>query len=290
MTDYAFEIVTDSCSNLSEELYEKYGLHVIPLVYVIGGEEKLGYVKGEKQELKKYYDMMREKVPMTTSCAPREECEKIFVKILSAGKDLLYVGFSSALSVNFDMISGLLGELKEKYPERKILAVDSLTGSLGEGAVAVYAATLRENGETIEATKEKTDKDKRKLFSLFTVENLAYLYRGGRLKKTAFLIASTLNIKPVIRADENGKLVAVGKVFGRKNSLSNLAQRVADNIADPENATLYIAHADCPDDAEFLISKIKEKTDIKNTVVNYIDLVMGIHCGPGTVAAFFFGK
>ena len=290
MTDYEFEIVTDSCSSLSEEITEKYGLYTIPLVYRVNGEEKLGYVKGETPDLKKFYDSMRDKTPMTTSCAPREECEKIFEEVLSAGKDLLYVGFSSALSVNFDMISGILAEFKEKYPERKIIAVDTHTGSLGEGALVIFAANLRENGENIESVAEKTENGKQKLVSLFTVENLAYLYRGGRLKKTTFLIASTLNIKPIIRADENGKLVPVGKVFGRKISLSNLAQRVADNIADAENATLYVAHADCPDDAEFLISKIKEKINVSNTVINYIDVVMGVHCGPGTVAVFFFGK
>ena len=290
MTDYTFEIVTDSCANLPDELTEKYSLHTIPLIYIVDGKENLGFVKGEKTELKKYYDMMREKVPMTTSCAPREECEKIFEEVLSAGKDLLYVGFSSALSVNFNMISGILEEFKQKYPERKIYAADTLTGSLGEGALVLSAAEKREEGKSLEEVSEFIKENVPKLCSLFTVENLAYLYRGGRLKKTTYLLASTLNIKPVIHADDDGKLVPVGKVFGRKMSLANLAQRVAENMTDPQNGTLYIAHADCIDDVDFLISKIKEKADVKNIVINYIDLVMGVHCGPGAMAVFFYGN
>lgn len=289
MAERKFEIVTDTCADVTDELNEKYGIHTIPLVYVVNGEEKLSYVKGEENDVKKYFDMMREKVTMTTSCSPREECEKVFEEVLSAGKDLLHIGFSSALSVNYNMTAGILEEMKQKYPDRKIYTVDSLTGSLGEGALVLAAAEKRESGEEIEAVHAFAEQAKTKICSLFTVENLAYLYRGGRLKKTAFLIASTLNIKPIIHADNEGKLVPIGKVFGRKMSLSNLAQRIAAEMTDPENGTLYIAHGDCIEDVEFLISKIKEKIPVKNIVINYIDLVMGVHCGPDTVAVFFFG-
>ncbi len=290
MTAYDYEIVTDSSANLTDELIDEYGIRIIPLVYIIGGKEMLSYVKGEKQDLKKYYDLMREKVPMTTSCVSRENCDKTFREILDAGKDLLYIGFSSALSATYENAKTTLEELKSAYPERKILYVDSLGASLGQGRLVTYACEKREAGENIEAVCKWVEDNRNKLVHLFTVENLAYLYRGGRVKKSAYLLASTFNIKPVMHVDDCGRLVPVGKVFGRKTSLADIAKRAAELIVEPENQTIYISHGDCLGDVEYLISEIKKRMTVKDIVVNYVDLVVGTHSGPGTVALFFLGK
>ena len=290
MTQHNFEIVTDSSANLTDELIDRYGIHIIPLVYIVNGEEKLSYVKGEKTDLKKYYGMMREKVPMTTSCASRENCERVFEEILGSGKDLLYIGFSSALSATFDNAKATLNELTKKYKERKIFYVDSLGASMGEGRLVTYAAERREDGESIDDVCAWVEDNKNKLAHLFTVENLAYLYRGGRVKKSAYLLASTLNIKPVMHVDDMGRLIPIGKVFGRKKSLADIANRLAELIVEPEKQTIYISHGDCIEDVEFLISQIKERVTVKDFVINYVDLVVGTHSGPGTVAVFFLGK
>ena len=290
MTEYAFEIVTDSSANLTDELIDKYGIHIIPLVYIVNGEEKLSYVKGEKTDLKKYYGMMREKVPMTTSCASRENCERVFREILDAGKDLLYIGFSSALSATFDNAKATLDELKISYPDRKIYYVDSLGASMGQGRLVTYACERRENGESAEEVRTWVQDNRNKLVHLFTVDSLSYLYRGGRVKKSAYLLATTLNIKPVMHVDDEGRLIPIGKVFGRKTSLTDIAKRAAELIVEPENQTIYISHGDCIDDAEYLIAEIKKRVPIKDVVVNYVDLVVGTHSGPGTVALFFLGK
>ena len=205
---------------------------------------------------------MREKVPMTTSCVSRENCDKVFSEILRAGKDVLYIGFSSALSATYEVAAKSLEDLKTEFPERKIYYIDSLSASLGQGRLVTYAAERRQSGENIEQVCKWVENNKLKLNHLFTVDNLSYLYRGGRVKKSAYLLASTLNIKPVMHMDDEGRLTPIGKVFGRKTSLTNLAQRTAEAITNPENQTIYISHGDCIEDVEFLIAKLKEKVII----------------------------
>ena len=290
MSNYSFEIVTDTCSNLSDELIERYEINIIPMIYIVNGEERLSYVKTEKTDLQKYYDMLRAKVPMTTSCIPRETCDEVFDGILSSGKDLIYMGFSSALSATCENARASLTDLQKKYPERKIYCIDTLSASLGQGRLVTYAAEHRESGEDIDTVAKWAEDNKKKIIHLFTVDTLSYLYRGGRVKKTSYLLASTFNIKPIMHVDDEGRLTAIGKVIGRKKSLDDLARRTAEEIVDPEKQTIYIGHGDCIEDVEFLISRLNERVKVKDIVVNYIDLVVGTHSGPGTVAIFFLGE
>lgn len=286
-----FEIVTDSCSNLSNELINQYNIHMIPMIYIVDGKERLSYSKDADIDLKSYYNMMRNKVPMSTSCVTKISCEEIFEPILKGGKDLLYIGFSSALSATFSVGDKLLQELKVKYPERKILAVDSLGASLGQGLLVTSVAKLRdEQNMDIFSAYDWAQDNKYKLCHLFTVDTLAYLYKGGRVKKSAYLLASTLNIKPVLNVDNGGNLCATGKVFGRKGALTNLVNRLTETIVNPEEQTIYIGHGDCIEDVEFVITKIKEKVKVKGFYINYIDLVIGTHSGPGTIAIFYYAN
>lgn len=290
MSSYSFEIVTDTCSNLSDELIRRYEINIIPMIYIVNGEEHLSYVETEKTDLKKYYDLLREKVPMSTSCITRENCDNVFDAILASGKDMIYMGFSSALSATYENARASLDDLQKKYPERKIYCIDTLCASLGQGRLVTYAAERRENGEDIDAVAKWAEENKKRLIHLFTVDTLSYLYRGGRVKKTAYLLASTFNIKPIMHVDDEGRLTAIGKVIGRKKSLDDLARRTTEAIVEPEKQTIYIGHGDCIEDVEFLISKLKERVKVKDIVVNYIDLVVGTHSGPGTVAVFFLGE
>jgi DegV family protein with EDD domain len=233
---------------------------------------------------------MREKVPMSTSCLSRENCEKTFGAVLDEGKDLVYIGFSSALSASYSIASGVLDELKVKYPDRKIYCCDSRSASLGQGRLVISAAEKRENGQGAAEVFDWVEANKLRLCHVFTVETLSYLYRGGRVKKTAYLLANTLNIKPVMFVDDEGRLTPSDKVFGRKKSLNALAQRCADTIVDPQNQTIYISHGDCIDDVDYLIARLKEHFPVVDPVINYVDLVIGTHSGPGTVALFYYGE
>jgi DegV family protein with EDD domain len=288
MTEFSYGIVTDSCANLPDALYAEYGVRVIPLVYIVDGREHLSYSKVSETNLKQYYDLMRKKVPMSTSCVSRENCEAVFTEILDAGKDVLYIGFSSALSATYDVASKVLEELKPRYPERKLIAVDSLSASLGQGLIVVGAAKRRAAGEGIEAVAQWTRDNRLKTAHFFTVDTLSYLYKGGRLKKSAYLLATALNIKPVMRVNDTGHLEAIGKTLGRKLSLNALAKHIAEGIEISGNDALFIGHGDCIGDVEYLVGKVRERVTVRDPVVNYIDLVIGTHAGPGTVAAFCF--
>ncbi|MDR1092751.1 MAG: DegV family protein [Clostridiales bacterium] len=288
MKGFSYMIVTDSCANLPDALFAEYGIRVIPLVYIVDGRERLSYSKDSETNLKQYYDLMRKKVPMSTSCVSRENCEAAFTEILDAGKDVLYIGFSSALSATYDVASKVLEELKPRYPERKLIAVDSLSACLGQGMLVVEAAKRRAAGDGVEAAAEWARGNRLKAAHFFTVDTLAYLYKGGRLKKSAYLLATALNIKPVMRVNDTGHLEAIGKALGRKLSLNALAKHIAEGIEISGNDALYIGHGDCIGDVEYLIGKIRERVSVKDPIVNYVDLVIGVHSGPGTVAAFCF--
>lgn len=288
MTDYV--IVTDSSANLTNELIDSYGVRVLSLVYIMDGKEYLSYEKGVEPALKSVYEKMREKTPVSTSCINADVCYAEFTKVLDEGKDLYYLGFSSGLSNSFDVAKTVLEDLKTKYPDRKILYTDSLNASLGQGLMVIYAVRKKQEGYTIEQLCDWMNENKLMFCQLFTVDSLSYLYRGGRLKKSSYVLASTLNIKPVMHMDLQGKLTSIGKVFGRKKALSNLVERMKTSIVDPEQQTICISHGDCISDVEYLIAKINETVKVKEIIVNYVDLVIGAHSGPGTVALFFFGK
>jgi DegV family protein with EDD domain len=290
MAQFDFEIVTDSSANLPDELIDKYGIPIIPLVYIVDGKESLSYYKTSVNDMKKYYTLMREKIPCSTSCASRGNCEGIFEQILSGGKDVLYIGFDSALSATYGVVEGVLRDVAAKYPDRKALAIDTLSAALGQGQLVISAVKLRDGGKTIDEIYAWLQANILKSCHLFTVDTLTYLYKGGRVKPSAYLLASVLNIKPIMHVSDDGHLTPIGKVFGRKASLVKLAALTAEKIVDPENQTIYISHGDCFDDVEFFMTKLKEKIKVKGFVINCLDLVIGVHAGPGTVAIFFYGE
>ncbi len=286
----SFEIFTDSSANLSDEIIAKYNLNIVSLVFRVDGEEYVSYEKGKVTDLQQYYIMLREKKLITTSCCNASEFIRAFEEKLEKGIDILYVGFSSGISATYQ--SGLLAieELKEKYPDRKIISVDTLAASLGEGLLVYHACMLKEEGKSIEEIAGWLESNKLNLAHWFTVDDLFYLYRGGRVSKSSYVIGNFAKIKPILHVDNAGKLIPMAKVIGRKKSLIHLAERLAESIINPEEQIVTISHGDCLEDVEFLIKKIKEKVTVKEFVVNIIDPVVGAHSGPGTVALFFMAK
>lgn len=290
MENRKYRIVTDSSANLTDELIDKYDIGIASLVFYSGNKEFTSYVKGVKTDLKQFYDMLRKKDALTTSCVNEATFIEVFKPTLQEGLDILYIGFSSALSATYISGEKAAAALRKKYPERKIITVNTLGASLGEGLLVLYAARMKEAGASMKEVQNWLEQNRLKLCHYFTVDDLFFLFRGGRVKKTSYLIANLVNIKPIMHMDDYGRLIPIGKVMGRKKSLNTIAEMVIRDIVDPEDQTICVSHGDCIEDVEYLKEKIEEKIKVKEWVINYVDPVVGAHSGPGTVAIFFLGN
>lgn len=290
MENRKYRIVTDSSANLTDELIDKYDIGIASLVFYSGNKEFTSYVKGVKTDLKQFYDMLRKKDALITSCVNEATFIEVFEPTLQEGLDILYIGFSSALSATYISGEKAAAALRKKYPERKIITVNTLGASLGEGLLVLYAARMKEAGASMKEVQNWLEQNRLKLCHYFTVDDLFFLFRGGRVKKTSYLIANLVNIKPIMHMDDYGRLIPIGKVMGRKKSLNTIAEMVIRDIVDPEDQTICVSHGDCIEDVEYLKEKIEEKIKVKEWVINYVDPVVGAHSGPGTVAIFFLGN
>lgn len=269
----SFEIVTDSSCNLPEDIIDRYGLHILSLRFLVGGKEYYSYTKGEITDLAQFYTMMRNKEEITTSQISSDICTRLFESLLQDGKDVLYIGFSSALSGTYQVGYLALEELKKKYPERKIYAVDTLGASLGEGLLVYHAANLREDGKSIEEVNDWLLENRLHLCHWFTVDDLFFLQRGGRVSGTVAIFGTLLNVKPVMHMDNEGRLIFVTKVRGRKRSLDALVERLDQTAINPSEQSIFITHGDCLEDAQYVAKKIEEKYHPKEIVINWVDPV-----------------
>ncbi len=283
-----YEIFTDSSANLTDEMIGKLNLNMVSLVYFMEGEQQFSYIKGRDndQDLKNVYTSLREKKEITTSCINQTVFEEAFEPTLKQGKDILYIGFSSGLSATYQSSVLAAKALMEKYPERKIITVDTRAASLGQGLLVYYACLEKEKGKTMEEVESWLENNKFHLAHWFTVEDLYWLFKGGRVSKTAYLIGNFAKIKPVLHMDNDGHLIPMEKVIGRKKSLITLADKVAKTIVNPEEQMIFISHGDCQEDVDYLIEKVKERITVKGFYTNYVDSVIGSHSGPGTMAIF----
>ena len=285
-----FEIVTDSCCNLVEDMIDEFGLHILPLTFMVDGEDAVyqSYLKGEKTDLKQFYTMMREGKVFKTSLPNLAESEALFRSILDKGHDLIYLAFSSGLSGTFQALSLMCSQLQEEYPDRKIYAVDTLAASGGQGLLVWYAVQHARAGETIDQVRDWVEENKLHLAHWFTVDDLMFLFRGGRVSKTAAWAGTLLNIKPVLHVDNEGHLIPMEKVRGRKKSLNALVDHMEKSAVQPvSDQMVFITHGDCLEEAEYVAEKVKERFGVKEVVINYVDPVIGSHSGPGTMALFF---
>ncbi len=285
-----FEIVTDSCCNLLEDMIDDFGIHVLPLTFMVDGEDEVyqSYLKGERTDLKQFYTMMREGKVFKTSLPNLAESEALFRELLGSGRDVLYIAFSSGLSGTYQALSLMAAQLQEEFPERKIHVVDSLAASGGQGLLVWYAVQHARAGESIDQVRDWLEENKLHLAHWFTVDDLMFLFRGGRVSKTAAWAGTLFNIKPVLHVDDEGHLIPMEKVRGRKKSLNALIDHMEKSANKPiSDQMVFITHGDCIEDAEYVAAKIKERFGVKDVVINYVDPVIGAHSGPGTMALFF---
>lgn len=283
-----FEIVTDSSCNLVEDMIDEFGLHILPLTFMVDGEQYQSYLKGERTDLKQFYTMMREGKVITTSLPNLAESEDLLRGLLDAGRDVLYIGFSSGLSGTYQAIDLLLKDLAAQYPERTVRSVDTLAASGGQGLLVWYAAQKARAGASLEEVYTWLEENKLHLAHWFTVDDLMFLWRGGRVSKTSAWAGTILNIKPVMHVDDEGHLIPLEKVRGRKKSLIALVDHMDGSAIRPvEDQMVFITHGDCIEDAEFVADLVRSRFGVRDVVINYVDPVIGAHSGPGTMALFF---
>ena len=289
----SFELVTDSCCNLAEETIDRYGLHVLPLTFMADGEDTVyqSYLKGEKTDLSRFYKMMRDGKVFRTSLPNLSNTEALFRSLLDAGRDILYLGFSSGLSGTYEATELLAKQLRGEYPDRKIYTVDTLAASGGQGLLVWHACQHAEAGEGIDAVRDWVEGNKLRLAHWFTVDDLMFLWRGGRVSKTSAWAGTLLNIKPVLHVDDEGHLIPMEKVRGRKKSLTALLNHMEKTGTQPlADQMVFITHGDCLEEAQWLEQQIRERFGVRDIVVNCIDPVIGAHSGPGTMALFFLAS
>lgn len=285
-----FEIVTDSSANLTEEQIDRFDLHILTLTVMIEDKEYAGYTKGQKTDLRPIYNLMREKKKVVTSATSPGICRDMFEEMLKEGKDILYIGFSSGLSATYGTASAQLMDLKAQYPERIVMHIDTLSAAMGEGLLVYKAAQMREQGKTMQEVFDFVEATKLHVCHWVTVDDLFHLKRGGRLPAATAIIGSMLGIKPLIHVNNEGKLVPMGKVKGRRAALDELVKKLEETAIDPKEETIFISHGDCEEDAQYVADKIKARYGTEDIVLNCLEPVVGGHAGPGTVALFFIGS
>lgn len=290
---YSFEIVTDSCCNLPEDIIDECGLHILPMTFMAEGEPTVyqSYLKGERTDLSQFYRMMREGKVFKTSLPNLGDTKALLCSLLDAGRDVLYLGFSSGLSGTYEAVNNIISEVRGDYPERTILAVDTLAASGGQGLLVWHAAQRAQAGEGIKEVRDWVEANKLNLAHWFTVDDLMFLFRGGRVSRTSAWAGSLLNIKPVLHVDDEGHLIAMEKVRGRKKSLNALLDHMAASAREAiDTQMVFLFHGDCADEADYLARRLKDDFGVQRLVVNYIDPVIGAHSGPGTMALFFLAN
>ena len=284
------KIVTDSCSDLGKDIREKYDILYAKMNTVYKGEETPASLDWESYSPKELYDIMRKGERVLTTQVPVEEFKKVFTNILEEGNDIVYIGCSVKLSGSINIASIVANELKEEYPERTIKCIDSLNSCMGEGALAVYAAKLRNDGMSAEEIADKVCEVRGNMNQFATVHSLDCLKRAGRVTASSAFFGNMLGVKPILISDKNGANTAIKKVKGRENSLREIVKLLKETITDAENQTIFLAHADCQEDADFVKSLVEQEIPCKEIYVNYIGPIIGASVGPGTIALFAFGK
>lgn len=288
MSDY--RIVTDSTADLTPELVQRLGITVIPMVFNINGKDYHNFPDNRELSPTEFYDCLRAGKTATTSAINMTQFEECFIPILENGEDILYIGFSSAMSSTFSSARIVAEQLTERFPERKILLADTLSASMGEALALYRAAALKAEGMSIEQLCDAVGSERSHYCGWFTVDDLMHLYRGGRLSAMSAKIGTVMGIKPVLHITDEGKLAAVMKVRGRKQSVDALFKKYGELAIEPSENVVFISHADAPDAAEELAQAIREKYSPREIFIGYIGPVIGSHTGPGAVAVFFYGK
>ncbi len=283
----AYRIVTDTCCDFPEQMYQELNLSVVPLTVHFKGESVSSY---SEKWLKNMFDALRAGEKATTSAANPQDWTDVIEPVLQGGEDALVLAFSSGLSATYQSAVIAAQELAERYPERKIRVVDTRCASLGQGLLVYYACQKRDAGFSLDDLASWCENRKNNLCHWFTVDDLMYLKRGGRISAATAVVGTMLQIKPVLHMDDAGHLINMSKARGRKASIAAIAQKMGELGLPGENDTVFICHGDCHQDAAYLEQLVREKYGVKKVLTYYVGAVIGSHSGPGTLALFFLGE
>ena len=282
-----FIILTDSSADLSGEMAQAADVQVLPLTFTIGGADYHNYPDNREMDPHLFYQRLRAGEVATTAAVNMNQYVEAIEPLLQAGRDVLVLAFSSGLSATFQSSKLAVEELSEKYPERKLYTVDTLCASLGQGLLVWYAARMKNEGRGIGAVRDWLEENKLHLCHWFTVDDLHFLKRGGRISSATAVLGTMLSIKPVMHVDDEGHLTKVGTARGRNASLKALVDHMAETAIDQ---TVFISHGDCEGDANRVAEDVKRRFGVQTVVLNNVGPVIGAHSGPGTVALFFLGR
>ena len=287
MSEYV--LITDSSADLSQEMVQELGVTVLPLSFTIQGKTYRNYPDNREMDLPLFYDMLRAGELATTSAVNVAEYTQAVEPILQEGKDVLILAFSSGLSSTYQASVLAAGELREKYPDRKIYTVDTLCASLGQGLLVYLAAQEQRKGKSIEEVRDWAEETKLHLCHQFTVDDLHFLKRGGRISATTAVVGSMLQIKPVLHVDNEGHLINIGKARGRQASLKALVDKMEKTVTEEGRKTVFISHGDCRKDAVTVADMVRERFGTQDIHINFVGPLIGAHSGPGTLALFYLG-
>lgn len=283
----SFYLTTDNNGDLPLSYIRDHEIGLMSLSYTIDGQT---YDLEHPLPVHTFYEKMRAGAMPTTAQVNPEGARAVFLQALAHHDEVLHLAFSSGLSGSCQSARIAAQELMEEMPGKRIRVVDTLSASLGQGLLVHYAAQMRDAGRSLDEAADWVEQNRTHCVHLFTVDDLFHLYRGGRVSKTTAVLGSMLNMKPVLHVDDAGKLVAIGKVRGRRRSLDELVHRMGEQIGDTPNPVVFLSHGDCPEDADYVRAQVQEKFGISSFLINEVGPSIGAHSGPGTVALFFLGQ
>ena len=285
-----YVLFTDSTTDLPQHFVEQLQIAVIPMLFELDGKSYYNYLDHRQISPKEFYKQLRNGKNSVTSQITTHTFIENFGGFLQKGKDILYLSFSSGLSGTYQSSQIAVQELSEQYPQRTIRVIDTLSASMGQGLLVYLAAKMKQSGKSLTEVAEWVENNKQNICQWFTVDDLLFLKRGGRVSNSQAIVGTMLGIKPVLHVSAEGKLIPQQKVRGRKASLEALIQRFKDTALDTKNSTVFISHGDCQQDAEYVANQLQEKFGVQNIITHFIGPVIGSHSGPGTVAIFFLGR
>lgn len=285
----SYKIVTDSAANLTKQQIKDYDVDIMSMTYNVKGKEYLSYIPEAEIDFGEAYRLLREKEHITTALIGRDQCDKVIRPLLQKGEDVLVLCFSSGLSGSYQNICNACDDYREEFPQRKIIVIDTLCASMGQGLLVHYAAALKKEGMDIDELADWATEKRKEICHIFTLDDLFFLKRGGRLSGSGAVLGTLLNIKPMLHMAQDGKLYVTGKVRGRRAAIEKLADSLGEKGIKPSEQTVFIVHGDCEEDAEILEDLIRKRYGIKTVIKNCLDPVIASHSGPGTLAIFYIG-
>ena len=288
MADYI--LMTDSSCDLPAKMAEQMELIVLPLTVLVDDKQYTNYLDEREIAFSEIYAKLRTKCPAKTSAVNMNDFLGPMEEIVKSGRDILYIGFSSGLSGTYNAGAAAAREINERYPDRRVLAVDSLAASMGQGLLVYLAWQQKQAGMDLESLYHWVLDNRLHVVHYFTIDDLMFLKRGGRVSGAMAVVGSMLSIKPIMHVDNEGHLIKVGTARGRKASIRALADEAGNRGIDLENQVIFISHGDSLKDAEYLADLMRSKYHVRDVVISYVGPVIGAHSGPGTIALFYVGR